>query len=104
MGIVIVDAPSADITLTQASYAGLPTPLSRLSEAFCWQLVQHYRFNILDYAVFQDRGLRMVPRDAVAFDPDKSDVNLFRLGMAAMCGDARLVREAYYCAFSLTTT
>jgi hypothetical protein len=91
MGIVIFDDTTSDITMAQSSPAGVPTPLSPLGEAFCWQLVQHFRFNLLDYAVFQDRGMRVVPRDAVAFDPEKSDVNLFRLGMAAMVGDAKLV-------------
>ncbi len=92
MGIVITHPMSANISMTQASHTPLATPVSKLSDAFCRLLVQQYRFNLLDYAVFQDRGMRVAPRDAAAFDPEKSDVNFFRLGMAAMNGDAKLVR------------
>jgi hypothetical protein len=93
MGIVITHPVSCNISMTQASHTPLATPVSALSDAFCRLLVQQYRFNLLDYAVFQDRGMRVAPRDAAAFDPEKSDVNFFRLGMAAMNGDAKLVGE-----------
>ena len=95
MGIVLYHPASATAGPSQqlpGASASLPVRVSSKSEAFCRQLVRQYRVNLLDHAVFQDKGIRVAGRDAPVLDSDKSDVNFFRLGMAAMHGDAKLVR------------
>ena len=39
----------------------------------------------------QDKGIRVATAEETPLDPEKSDVNFFRLGMAALNGDAKLV-------------
>ncbi len=96
MGIVLYHPSSAtsglcQSTVTPGTAASSGITVSQKSEQLCRLLVQRYRVNLLDHAVNQHKGIRVVAKEITPLDPEKSDVNFFRLGMAALNGDSKLV-------------
>ena len=85
------DLPSGEQDSLPSTGGGVR--VSWKAEAFCRHLVKQYRVNLLDHAVFQDKGIRVAGSKDMAVDSDKLDVNFFRLGMAAMNGDVKQVRK-----------